>query len=101
MAEEQDLIPHDLNLAAVTAIIRYEAPDTARWPQDKEWVCLNYIYNTKKRFHRNYTFETFQQIIEQEKDRGQPRFRVFTDSDGTVWIKSVSRNNRRANRQAR
>ena len=101
MVDTQELLPHDLNLEAVTAIIRYEPPETVRWPQDPDWVSLHYIYNSKKRFHRNYSFEIFQQIVEQERDKGQPRFRVYADAEGTVWAKSVSRNDRRANRQAR
>ena len=62
MVDTQELLPHDLNLEAVTAITRYEAPETVRWPQDPDWVSLHYIYNSKKRIHRNYSFEIFQQI---------------------------------------
>ena len=79
MAEIQGPLPLDINLEAVTAIIRYEAPEQARWPQDPQWVSLNYIYTTKKRFHKNYSIEIFKHFIEQEMDRGQPRFRVYTD----------------------
>ena len=99
MAEMQGPLPRDINLEAVTAIIRYEAPEQARWPQDPQWVSLDYIYTTKKRFHRNYSIEVFKIAIEQEMDRGQPRFQVYTDTEGAVWVKSVSRNERRANRQ--
>ena len=101
MEPVEDPIPHDLNLATVTAIIRYEAPETVRWPQDPEWVLLSYVYESKKRFHKNYSFEIFQQIVEQEMDREQSRFNVFTDAEGKVWAKSVSRNDRRANRRTR
>jgi hypothetical protein len=97
MAEIQGPLP-DLNLEAVTAIIRYEAPEQARWPQDPQWVNLNYIYTTKKRFHKNFSIDIFKQVIEQEMDRGQPRFRVYTDPEGVAWVRSVHRNERRANR---
>ena len=37
--------------------------------------------------------------MEAETDRGQHRFKVFTDPAGIVWVKSVSRNERRAARR--
>ena len=89
----------NVSLEAVTAIIRYEAPESVRWPQDQEWVKLEYIYHEKKRYHRNYSFEVFKGIVEEEKERGQFRFKIYTDPEGAVWAKSVSRNERRTNRR--
>ena len=91
--------PPDISLEAVTAIIRYEAPESVRWPEDPEWVKLEYVYHEKKRFHQNFSFEVFKGFVEEEKVRGQFRFQVFTDPEGTVWAKSVSRKERRTNRR--
>ena len=82
MAEIEEPFPHNVSLEAVTAIIRYEAPESARWPQDPEWVNFAYVYNAKKRFYKSVSLEFSKHVIEEEMDRGQPRFLVFTDSEG-------------------
>ena len=82
---------------AATACIRYEqfaAADVHFDEAGVKWIKLLAIYRQHRKFQR-VTIEQFEVVLRNNKDHGRDRYRFWQSADGTLWISSMSREERR------
>lgn len=78
------------NMVALTATIRYSTwTEYDMFNGDPTWIRLSSVHLAKRRF-QTVTMNELADLALQEKDSmGRNRFKIHTDTEGTMWIQSV------------
>ena len=91
----------EMPMVAMTATLRqdeFEPEDTHVDAESVTWIRLSSAVAAKRRFGP-WTLDQWQTALEQEIDhRGAHRFKLYCDLQGSQWVASRSKAQRRAGR---